>query len=220
MAISHAFLCVIVDIEALKLYNENNQSIPTLDEILKLRQPPTWNPTDDRQLTNNKAFVFMVDFIYGSLIGKRQWKRNKLIMPVSKQLTISDEAFVLLVLENNWAILNNDDFAEPKYTSRKKTSNKRNDGWSNDGIIRYNELQEAIKINRKTLFAFNVEEGVMNFLYEMEKGVDARIKRDNGQYDVLDIYKSRAKKRMKLQEQRAEPMFCLDDSDVENFESV
>ena len=206
--------------EALKIYNENNQSIPTLDEILELRQPPTWNPTDNRQLANNKAFVFMVDFIFGSVIGKRQWKRNKLIMPVSKQLTVSDEAFVLLVLENNWEILNNDDFAEPRYTSRKKTSNKRNDGWSNDGILRYNELQEQIKLNRKTVFAFTVEEGVMNFLYEMEKGVDARIKRDNGQYDVLDIYKSRAKKRVKLQEQRAEPMFCLEDSDVENFEAV
>ena len=139
--------CVVFVIEALKIYNENNQSIPTLDEILELRQPPTWNPTDNRQLTNNKAFVFMVDFIHGSLIGKRQWKRNKLIMPVSKQLTVSDEAFVLLVLENNWEILNNDDFAEPKYTSRKKTSNKRNDGWSNDGILQYNELQEKIKIN-------------------------------------------------------------------------
>ena len=69
-------------------------------------------------------------------------------------------------------------------------------------------------------FAFTVEEGVMNFLYEMEKGLDARIKRDNGQYDVLDIYKNRAKKKMKMQEQRAEPIFCLEDSDIESFEAV
>ena len=163
--------------------------MPTLDEILELQKPPTWNPSNKRQLTNNKAFIFMVDFIYGSLIGKRQWKRNKLITPVSKELTVSDKAFVLLVLENNWETLNNNDLAEPKYTSKKKTSNKRNDGWSNNGILCYNALQEAIKQNRKMEFAFTVEEGVMNFLYEMEKGLDARIKRDNGQYDVLDIYK-------------------------------
>ena len=194
--------------------------MPTLDEILELRKPPTWNPSDKRQLTNNKAFIFMVDFIYGSLIGKRQWKRNKLITPVSKELTVSDEAFVLLVLENNWETLNNNDLAEPKYTSKKKTSNKQNDGWSNDGILCYNALQEAIKQNRKMEFAFTVEEGVMNFLYEMEKGLDARIKQDNRQYDVLDIYKNRAKKKMKMQEQRAEPIFCLEDSDIENFEAV
>ena len=194
--------------------------MPTLDEILELRKPPTWNPSNKRQLTNNKAFIFMVDFIYGSLIGKRQWKRNKLITPVSKELTVSDEAFVLLVLENNWETLNNNYLAEPKYTSKKKTSNKQNDGWSNDGILCYNALQEAIKQNRKMEFAFTVEEGVMNFLYEMEKGLDARIKRDNGQYDVLDIYKNRAKKKMKMQEQRAEPIFCLEDSDIESFEAV
>jgi hypothetical protein len=65
-------------------------------------------------------------------------------------MTISDEAFVLLVLENIWDVLNGVADAEPKYTSRKITSNKRNDGWSNDeGITQYNVLQAEVMLNRK-----------------------------------------------------------------------
>eukprot|EP00978_Attheya_sp_CCMP212_P029947 scaffold108459_cov57-Attheya_sp.AAC.1 len=130
------------------MYEDNNGIMPTLDEVLLLREVPIWDPEDDRQIVNNIGLLFLVDFMYGSII---------------------DEAFVLLVLENNWDVLNGIANAEPKYTSRKFTSNKRNDGWSNEGIRRYNELQADVMSNRKEEFSFSVEEGIMNLLYENEE---------------------------------------------------
>eukprot|EP00978_Attheya_sp_CCMP212_P025968 scaffold84609_cov52-Attheya_sp.AAC.2 len=117
------------------MYEDNNGIMPTLDEVLLLREEPIWDPEDDCRIVNNIGFLFIVDFMYGSIIGKRQWKKDKFIIRLSSDMTISDEAFVLLVLENNWDVLNGVTNAEPKYTSRKFTSNKGNDGWSNEGII-------------------------------------------------------------------------------------
>eukprot|EP00978_Attheya_sp_CCMP212_P023451 scaffold71877_cov24-Attheya_sp.AAC.2 len=96
------------------MFEENNQQMPTLDELLQLREEPRWSEQDDRRIVNNNGFVFMVDFMYGSLIGKRQWKKDKLMVRLSSELTISDEAFVLLVLENNWDVFNGVASAEPK----------------------------------------------------------------------------------------------------------
>eukprot|EP00978_Attheya_sp_CCMP212_P041353 scaffold236141_cov70-Attheya_sp.AAC.2 len=161
----------------------------------------------------------MVDFMYGSIIGKRQWKKDKFIVLVSSDMTTSDEAFVLLVLKNNWDILNAVAEAEPKYTSRNHTSNRRNDGWTNEGIIRYNELQENVKKNRKEEYCHSVEEGIMNLLYEHENGRDAIIKRDASQDDSATVYRGGTKrKRMKIKEKRVEPVINLDDSENENGE--
>eukprot|EP00978_Attheya_sp_CCMP212_P036869 scaffold170224_cov23-Attheya_sp.AAC.1 len=93
-------------------------------------------------------------------------------------MTPSDEAFVLLVINNNWRIFNNVEDAEPMYTCKGSTSNRRNDGWTNEGIMRYNELVAYVKKNRKEKFSYKVEEEVMNVLYEKENGTDARRKRD------------------------------------------
>ena len=123
--------------------------MPSLEDILQLREEPLWDPEDEVRIVNNKGLLFMVEFMYGTIIGKRQWKKDKYIALLSSEMTTSDEAFVLLVLENNWDILNGVARAEPKYTSRVTTSNRRNDGWTNEGITRYNELQENVKINRK-----------------------------------------------------------------------
>jgi hypothetical protein len=205
---------------AKSMFEENNQQMPTLDDLLQLREEPEWSEQDDRRIVNNIGFVFMVDFMYGSLIGKRQWKKDKLTVRLSSDLTISDEAFVLLVLENNWDVFNGVANAEPKYTSRKLTSNKRNDGWSNEGITRYNELQSSVMRNRNEEFCQSVEIGVMNLLYENEKGHDARVKRD-ATFDDIHYCSSAGskKKRFKIQQERVDPIVNLDDSDA-NDEDV
>eukprot|EP00978_Attheya_sp_CCMP212_P000807 scaffold1693_cov35-Attheya_sp.AAC.1 len=81
-----------------KLYEDNNGIMPSLDEVLLLREEPMWDPEDDNRIVNNTGFLFLVDFIfmYGSIIGKRQWKKDKFISRLSSDMTISDEAFVLL----------------------------------------------------------------------------------------------------------------------------
>eukprot|EP00978_Attheya_sp_CCMP212_P001751 scaffold3589_cov44-Attheya_sp.AAC.1 len=112
--------------------------MPTLEELLQLCEEPLWDPEGERRIINNKGLIFLVDFMYGSIIGKRQWKKDKFIVLLSSEMTTSDEAFVLLVLENNWEIINGVTTAEPKCTSRNHTLNRRNDGWTNEGITRYN----------------------------------------------------------------------------------
>jgi len=203
------------------LYEDNNGIMPTLDEVLLLCEEPEWDPEDENRIVNNRGFLFLVDFMYGSIIGKRQWKKDKFIIRLSSDMTISDEAFVLLVLENNWDVLNGVANAEPKYTSRRFTSNKRNDGWSNEGIRRYNELQADVMSNRKEEFSFAVEVGIMNLLYENENGVDARIKRDATHNDLETCYRTGSKrKRMKIRQERVNPVVNLEESDVEEQASV
>eukprot|EP00978_Attheya_sp_CCMP212_P013001 scaffold32449_cov55-Attheya_sp.AAC.3 len=132
-------------------------------------------------------------------------------------MTTSDEAFVLLVIKNNWHILNEVEDAEPMYTSKGSTSNRRNDGWTNEGIMRYNELVAYVKKNRKETFSYKVEEVVMNVLYEKENGTDARRKRDAPQDDDTTNGKSgsntKKKKKHATEENHTIPIIDLDSSD-------
>ena len=99
-------------------YEKKDEAMPALDELLKLRQEPLWDQDDKGRIVNNDGFIFLVSFMFGSLIGKRQWNKDKFTERVSQEMTTSDEAFVLLVLENNWDILNDVDNAEAKFTGR------------------------------------------------------------------------------------------------------
>eukprot|EP00978_Attheya_sp_CCMP212_P039747 scaffold209813_cov75-Attheya_sp.AAC.1 len=63
------------------MYEDNNGIIPTLDEVLLLREKTIWDPEDGRRIVNNIGFLFQVDFMYGSIIGKRrQRKKDKFII--------------------------------------------------------------------------------------------------------------------------------------------
>jgi hypothetical protein len=187
--------------------------MPTLGELGMLREEPEWDPQDDGRMVNNKGFVFLVEFMYGCLIGKRSWKKGKYVRKASDQMTVSDEAFVLLVLDNYWDILNGEESADPKYTGKHSTTNRRNDGWSNEGITVYNHLQVFVKKNRSEVFALEVEEGVMNLLYEKERGVDARQKRDSTGIQESDYRhgsNGANKRRFEYLRERVNPMIDLE----------
>ena len=71
--------------------------LPTLEEILKLCQSP--------KNSNNTAFTFLVENLAGAVIGQRKWKTTRCYAPLAKHKTIlSDEAFMLLVLENQYEL--------------------------------------------------------------------------------------------------------------------
>ena len=71
-----------------------HMQLPTLEEILKLRQVP--------RLNNNTTFTFIVEHLAGAVIGQRKWKTTRCYAPLSKHMSVSDEAFMLLVLENQY----------------------------------------------------------------------------------------------------------------------
>eukprot|EP00978_Attheya_sp_CCMP212_P029685 scaffold106226_cov47-Attheya_sp.AAC.2 len=92
--------------------------MPALTEMLTLCQEPVWDRDDKHQMMNNQGFLFLVTYMYGSIIGKRQWNKDKFNKKTSEEMTTSDEAFVVLVIKNNWHILNEVEDAEPMYTSK------------------------------------------------------------------------------------------------------
>ena len=138
--------------------------VPSLQEILKLRQ----HPKD----SDHGAFKFFVSEIVAGVVGQRKWSKTaRCFTRVSDPeagITVSDEAFALLIVENIWDVvmLNGETC---KYTGKlANTSNKRHDGWSAEGLERYNALHEKVKKNRSMPFAEAVETNVMeDFKKEM-----------------------------------------------------
>jgi hypothetical protein len=92
---------------------------------------------------------------------------------MSNALTVSDEAFVLLSIENCWdaiqdQIQDNEDqesgngkqgvYARGKYTNHG--TNSRYGGWSPEGIQWFNELYELVKKNWNEAWAEKVEKEI------------------------------------------------------------
>ena len=139
----------------------------TLDEIMHLRQ-------------NEDPFAtFVTTFLKPTYSTKWKTKRSERgTKRLADIITVSDEAFVLLTLENNWERwidMNNkaknkyttatrgksnaiDTNVMPKYTyiNRKRDDIADGDtvpvvwrGWNNEGILRFNELCKSVKQDRK-----------------------------------------------------------------------
>jgi hypothetical protein len=72
-----------------------HMQLPTLEQILKLRESP-------RGHHNNRVFTFIVEHLAGAVIGQRKWKTSRCYTPLSKHMSILDEAYMLLVLENQY----------------------------------------------------------------------------------------------------------------------
>ena len=94
------------------------------------------------------------------VIGENQWKTNYLKKPLSDYVTVSDEAFAFLVVENSldrwtdmWVKNNKKTSSVPAlYTnagvSAKDGRTKRYCGWSAEGIARFNLINDAVRKNR------------------------------------------------------------------------
>jgi hypothetical protein len=71
--------------------------LPPLEDILKIRQSPRNN--------NNTTFTFFVEYMAGAVIGQRsRWKTTRCYARLSKHMTVSDEAFMLLILKNQYEL--------------------------------------------------------------------------------------------------------------------
>jgi hypothetical protein len=101
--------------------------LPTLEDILKIRQSP--------RNSRNTAFTFVVENLAGAVIGQHKWKTTRCYAPLSKHMTASDEAFMLLVLENQYELWINADsnrVGRGKYT--ENGPNRKFCGWTNEGM--------------------------------------------------------------------------------------
>lgn len=155
--------------------NKINDKLMRLEEYLEMRN-------------DSNAFVSFCDNFLPAVVGKAVWKNNVTSKLVSEMATPSDEAFVYLLLENNWnkweeearqaiAKLNKEegvdelleqDEEEESSQSGKSTiateyteSNPRggkNTGWSSEGMRRYNELYTRVTEDRAKLNNMQVKE--------------------------------------------------------------
>ena len=116
-----------------------------------------------------------VSFFVSGVVGIRHFDRNKTTSSYSTYVTVSDEAFTILSLENNWerwsAMAREEDWRESdvpsKWTTSRDKKIKRDEygnrlgdndtaqatryrGWSYQGIARYNQLCDEIEKKRGT----------------------------------------------------------------------
>jgi hypothetical protein len=115
-----------------------------------MRQEPVGDNDDQEDI--QQAFTFLVEHLLGHVIGKRCWDTTKCFYPVSDKVTISDEAYTLLLCENvyeKWIQMKPPQAGQKlivvkgKYTDPENgASNEKFKGWTADGIQRYNQLYQ------------------------------------------------------------------------------
>ena len=133
---------------------------------------PEYGLEEFQELRSNREafFAFMQHFLKQCYIRKWTTKLSNAIK-ISSILTVSDEAFVLLILENNWdRWMDLNKKSDNKYVPSKRGSenpivsdvkpmytningragsNEVNRGWSKEGIKRFNVLCGMVKEDRE-----------------------------------------------------------------------
>src|SRR5687768_17268078 len=120
---------------------------------------------------NNFMYYDFINYFVSAVIGKMDYKKNSCTMVLSKYATVSDEAFALFCLENNYQT-----WMDMGLTGNKKTSNiphkytngrlskskngtsQHNKGWSDKGLRRFNELFGLVEKNREGSYVKKFEE--------------------------------------------------------------
>jgi hypothetical protein len=158
------------EVERCDKYPEEGGRVPALEELLELS-----NSSESYNWLCNKLLPFVVGF--------KRWMRQYYKVLLSDIATCSDETFLLLTLENNYArwtdeaiwIKQNKEklakdqekkqFAPARYTnSGKSQANGRSrpfQGWARDGYIRFNELYQLVAADRRKRTVFEKERLVM-----------------------------------------------------------
>ncbi len=101
------------------------------------------------------AYGLFYEHVLSHVVGRDVWKRRSSTHTVGQIATISDEAFALFLLENSWDTwvkLATDkeptNVPSPKYSTRGPGT-KKFQGWSETGIVRFNELFDDVEEDRE-----------------------------------------------------------------------
>jgi hypothetical protein len=134
-------------------------TMPKLDDILGGREFSVASNEDLTKISETPYFYFC-NTILECVAGKKAWKIQKKQKKISKScVTVSDEAFALLLLINSW---NKFEFIadHPQCEARgelpstlyteKKGRNKKMRGWSQEGINNFNHLCECVVKDRQS----------------------------------------------------------------------
>jgi hypothetical protein len=139
---------------------------------------------------DEEAFCYMIETFAPPILGKLFYKKMVSKKEISSFLTVSDEAFILLILKNNelvWPVhakikacrkknsgtncKEKDVPPVPRYTNKRQTSGQSNrDGWSKMGLQQFSTYYKLVSDDRNTTIGKNVEEVFMQSNRETGKG--------------------------------------------------
>jgi hypothetical protein len=106
-------------------------------------------------------YIMLCSNFLKTVVGESVWKFNSVKKNISDFVTVSDEAFTLLTIENNydrWMSKFNKE--EDKHEVRAKWTNsgksaagvgksRKFDGWAKEGYKRFNELHHLVKLDHE-----------------------------------------------------------------------
>ena len=150
-------------------------TFPSLEEILGLRKD-----------TNDAYSKFFCLHFLKPMVTDKIWKQRCHASLLSHEdfVTVTDESFALLVLENNWdfwVAKGDDDEAtaednSPKYTNEAKSSRKGK-GWNDAGKLRLNELIKMVKKDRAAPHAAEFEKAFLKKQLDVKLGPSRKRRR-------------------------------------------
>jgi hypothetical protein len=123
-----------------------------------------------------KAYYYFVEHILECVAGKKEWKKDKFGTKISDAVSVSNEAFALLLLSNSWEVFEEHAMSKnegrqketktrPKYTG-KMGGSRRFEGWTRDGIETYNTLCRQLVKDRASVFGEQFEIEFLKYMSE------------------------------------------------------
>jgi hypothetical protein len=173
----------------------------SMETLCKLRQSQT---PEERE-----AFQWFTGELLECVVGKAAWSKKKYQSRISeaeyantteKIVTVSDEAFALILYENyidKWITRYHNPIADGergkkilgRYT-RSSVGYTEYGGWSEEGVIRFNELCQTIVEDRSSRNAKEAEDQVMLSLRRQRFGEQEQNSSVNDRQSIVDSERS------------------------------
>lgn len=175
--------------------SRTNKKKITISPVVTYYQPKALHrkgllPTEDELLSPRdslKSFLTFCSFFLPCTVGKVEYNQRAPCITISEFVTISDEAYTLIVIENSykrWKAEAEDENKEnkqgwplPLWTSDPQAATLFN-GWKREGIDKYRNLMFELNTRRRTPDQEKLEVRLVKQLRRLAKG--KRKKRSTG----------------------------------------
>ena len=138
----------------LALEDNTDENVPTpAQDLLKLAKEEKIHELYSGEV-DSKVFAYFIVNVVAHVVMKCKWNMHSHVRLMNSFVTLSDEAFAVLVLENNcdrWL----DEAQHPNKTRHRRTKPKytkdggADAGWSIDGMFRFRNICEQIDFEKK-----------------------------------------------------------------------
>ena len=148
-----------------------------------------------RKEGSKEILKLLSEIAFVPMVSREKWKLNYTTVLLSSILTVADETFALLTMENNvneWMmILKHGKDAETKgqhtiYTSKGENKDGTKKGWSLDGKKRFNDIYDSVVLERNTRHSKDLEKSVLEKWKEELSAQSQRRRERNGDHDEDD----------------------------------